>query len=99
MLKTQPILKNLHLVANKKVHTIERICCVCRKLQPIAQMTRVVRVDGCFFVQKERRLNGRGAHICPSCLGSNNLQKCLSRSFKAAIPNDVFDELKSLKGK
>lgn len=81
------------------MHTVERICCVCRKLQPIAQMTRVVRVDGCFFVQTKKRLNGRGAHICSECLSSANLQKSLARSFKTAIPHDVIEQLVAVKGK
>ncbi|MBS7401875.1 MAG: YlxR family protein [Eubacteriales bacterium] len=74
-------------------HTVERICCVCRKLQPIDTMTRVVRVDGAFFVQGTKRLNGRGAHVCPACLQSPNLSKALSRSFKAPMPAALIDQL------
>lgn len=85
-------------MANKTVHVIERICCVCRKLQPITQMTRVVRVNGCFSVQGDKRLNGRGAHVCPSCVGNPSLQKCLSRSFKAAIPNEVVQQINARNG-
>lgn len=73
--------------------TIQRICCVCRKLQPIAQMTRVVLVDGCFFVQEKKRLSGRGAHVCSSCLESPNLAKSLSRSFKAPMPKELLQQL------
>ena len=80
-------------MANKPVHTVERICSVCRKLQPITNMTRVVRVNGEFLVQSDKRLNGRGAHVCPSCLGNPNLQKCLSRSFKAAVPEAIVKQL------
>lgn len=81
-----------------KAHAVERICCVCRKLQPITQMTRVVRVNGCFSVQGNKRLSGRGAHVCPGCLGSVNLQKCLARSFKAAIPSEIMQELIAKQG-
>ena len=87
----QPTLRNLHLAS--KTHTINRICCVCRKLQPITQMTRVVRVDGQFFVQADKRLNGRGAHVCSACLQSQNLQKSLCRSFKTQIPPEVLKQL------
>ena len=85
-------------MANKTVHVIERICCVCRKLQPITQMTRVVRVNGCFSVQGSKRLSGRGAHVCPSCVGNPSLQKCLARSFKAAIPNEVVQQINARNG-
>ena len=86
-------------MANKTSHIVERICCVCRKLQPITQMTRVVRVNGCFLVQDNKRLNGRGAHICPVCLSSANLYKSLARSFKAAIPNEIMQQLKNVGNK
>ena len=56
-------------------------------------MTRVVRVDGEFFVQTDKRLNGRGAHVCPSCLQSPNLQKSLCRSFKTTLPETVYNQL------
>lgn len=84
-------LRNLPL-ANKS-HTIERICCVCRKLQPINAMTRVVRVNGEFFVQTAKRLNGRGAHVCATCLSSPNLSKALSRSFKSPLPTTIIEQL------
>ncbi|MCQ2382184.1 MAG: YlxR family protein [Clostridia bacterium] len=76
-----------------KTHTVSRICCVCRKLLPITDMTRVVRVSGSFFVQGEKRLNGRGAHVCSVCLKSPNLQKSLNRSFKTQLPVDIFQQL------
>lgn len=56
-------------------------------------MMRIVRVDGSFFVQTDKRLNGRGAHICPACLCSPNLQKSLSRSFKTQIPAEIIQQL------
>jgi len=80
------------------MHTIERICSVCRKLQPITQMTRVVRVGGCFYVQESKRLSGRGAHVCLSCLNNPNLQKCLARSFKMQIPDYIIQQLSARKG-
>lgn len=56
-------------------------------------MTRVVRVKSEFFVQTGKRLNGRGAHICPTCLRSSNLQKSLSRSFKTQISPEIIQQL------
>ena len=78
---------------NNQTHTVNRICCVCRKLQPIAGMTRVVRVGGNFFVQTNQRLNGRGAHVCPQCLQNPNLQKSLNRSFRTQVPDSIFNQL------
>ncbi len=72
---------------------INRICCVCRKLQPVTDMTRVVRVNGAFFVQTKQHLNGRGAYVCPACLRSPSLQKSLCRSFKTQLPPELFQQL------
>lgn len=80
---------------NKTAHTVNRICCVCRKLQAIDKMVRVVRVGGEFFVQEQKRLNGRGAHVCPQCLTSQNLRKSLSRSFKTVLPETIYKQLAS----
>lgn len=92
-------LRNLHLVANKPLHVVNRICCVCRKLQPISQMTRVVRVDGKFLVQGDKRLNGRGAHVCPACLQSPHVLRYLARSFKTQMPSDLLTQLNQTSGK
>ena len=91
--------RNSHLVANKSVHTVERICCVCRKLQPITSMLRVVRINGEFMVQGAKRLNGRGAHVCPSCVDSANLIKSLSRSFKSQLPKEIIRQISQPSGK
>lgn len=84
---------------NKTVHSVSRICCVCRKLQPTADMMRVVRVDNQFFVQSEQHLNGRGAHVCAQCLTSQNLSKCLARSFKTTLPYNIIEELSQVSEK
>lgn len=89
-------LRNLRLAVNNSNHQVCRICCVCRKLQPIVNMVRVVRVDGEYLVQGHKRLNGRGAHVCPTCLTNPNLQKSLSRSFKAPLPTDLIQNLNQL---
>ena len=57
-------------------------------------MVRVVRFqDGNFAVQGDKRLNGRGCHICPKCIDTAVKKKALSRSFKAEVPDTVYKEL------
>lgn len=80
-------------MANKQ---IQRICCVCRVLQPVTQMTRVVRVGNEFVVQTEQRLNGRGCHICPKCLPQAIAKKALNRSFKTPVPESVYKQLATM---
>lgn len=85
-----PILKSTPLATKQSV---QRICCVCRKLQPVTGMQRVVRVQGEFFVQGKKPLHGRGAHVCQACCGSSALRKALSRSFKTQVPDHIFQQL------
>ena len=80
-------------MANKQ---IQRICCVCRVLQPVTQMTRVVRVGADFVVQTERRLNGRGCYVCPNCLPQAVAKKALNRSFKTPVPAAVYKQLATM---
>ena len=65
-------------------------------MQSITQMTRVVRVQGDFLLQGNKRLSGRGAHICPQCIESPNLAKSLARSFKAPMPKELLQQLKEI---
>ena len=90
MRKTQPILKSIPSVAKQ---SLQRICCVCRQLQPVANMRRVVRAHGEFFVQGQQHLDGRGAYVCPKCSTGRQVMKALCRSFKTTVPADLLQKL------
>ncbi len=78
-------------MANKS--PIQRICAVCRKKQDTNNMTRVVRLNGDFVIQKDKRLNGRGAHICSACVIKAVQTKALNKSFRSKLPDKIYDEL------
>lgn len=75
------------------IKPVERICCVCRRLQPTTQMKRVVRSQGVFAVQGNQHLDGRGAYVCPQCCTNPAVGKALSRSFRQAVPAAIVQEL------
>ena len=69
------------------------------------ELIRIVRSDeGEFSVDTTGKKAGRGAYICPNveCLGKAKKTKGLERSFKSAVPAEVYDklreELESLNG-
>ena len=60
------------------------------------EMIRVLKTpEGEFTLDATGRKNGRGAYVCPSmeCLKKAVKSKGLERSFKMAIPREVYDTL------
>lgn len=59
-------------------------------------MIRVIRTsEGEFLLDATGRKNGRGAYLCPNsdCLAKAVKNKGLERSFKQAIPKEVYEAL------
>ena len=60
------------------------------------EMIRVIRKsEGEFLLDATGRKNGRGAYLCPNsdCLAKAVKNKGLERSFKQAIPKEVYEAL------
>ena len=60
------------------------------------EMIRVIRTSEQEFVlDATGKKNGRGAYICPNreCLSQALKSKGLERSFKQAIPKEVYESL------
>ena len=60
------------------------------------EMIRVIRTsEGEFLLEATGRKNGRGAYLCPNsdCLAKAVKNKGLERSFKQAIPKEVYEAL------
>lgn len=73
-----------------------RKCVGCGEMKPKKELMRVLRTEeGQFLVDATGRKNGRGAYLCLSteCFRKAAKNKGLERSFKQAIPQDVYDRL------
>lgn len=73
-----------------------RKCVGCQEMKSKKEMLRVIRSqEGEFLLDATGKKNGRGAYLCPSsdCLAKAIRQKGLERSFKQAIPQDVYEML------
>ena len=80
--------------ANKKVPM--RKCVGCQEMKNKKEMIRVIRTsEGEFLLDATGRKNGRGAYLCTdsNCLAKAVKNKGLERSFKQAIPKEVYEEL------
>ena len=73
-----------------------RKCVGCQEMKSKKEMSRVIRTSqGEFLLDATGRKNGRGAYLCPSkeCLEKAVKNKGLERSFKQAIPKEVYEAL------
>ena len=81
-------------MANKKIPM--RQCIGCEEMKPKKEMLRIIKTaEEEILLDTTGRKNGRGAYICPNseCLKKAVKGKGLERSFKMAIPKDVYEML------
>ncbi len=74
----------------------QRQCIGCGEMKNKKEMIRVLKTpEGEFALDATGRKNGRGAYLCPSmeCLKKAVKSKGLERSFKMAIPKEVYETL------
>ncbi len=73
-----------------------RQCIGCGEMKSKKEMIRVLRTaEGEILIDATGRRNGRGAYLCPSCecLKKAVKSKGLDRSFKMAVPREVYEAL------
>lgn len=73
-----------------------RKCTGCQEMKDKRELIRIVRNDaGEFSLDRTGKKPGRGAYICPNvqCLEKAQKSKGLERSFKAAVPKEVYEQL------
>ncbi len=79
-----------------------RKCTGCLEMKNKKELIRIVRDEnGEFSLDEKGKKPGRGAYICPNeeCLAKAEKSKGLERSFKSAVPPEVYDKLRAeLKG-
>lgn len=81
-------------MSTKKVP--QRQCIGCGEMKSKKEMIRILKTsEGEFTLDATGRKNGRGAYLCPSveCFRNAVKGKGLERSFKMAIPKEVYETL------
>ncbi len=81
---------------NSKKKIPMRKCVGCGEMKMKKELLRVLRTeDEEIILDATGRKNGRGAYLCFSreCLEKAVKNKGLERSFKQAIPKDVYERL------
>ena len=75
----------------------ERTCIACRTKGSKENFLKIVKnKNGSFLIEKDVRLDGRGAYICKSkeCYAKCVKTKALNRAFKTNVPIEIYEELK-----
>ena len=73
-----------------------RQCIGCREMKSKRELLRILRTpEGQFVIDTTGKKNGRGAYICYSrdCFQKAVKNKGLERSFKQAVPAEVYGHL------
>ena len=73
-----------------------RQCIGCQEMKSKKEMIRVIKTaEDEIMLDATGRKNGRGAYLCPSmeCFKKAVKGKGLERSFKMAIPKEVYETL------
>ena len=73
-----------------------RQCIGCGEMKSKKEMIRVIKTaEDEIMLDATGRKNGRGAYLCPSmeCFKKAVKSKGLERSFKMAIPKEVYETL------
>lgn len=78
-----------------------RRCVSCRKLAPRNEFWRIVRTypSHTIIIDRDNTLvQGRSAYLCPtaSCLQIAQKKNRLSRSLKAKVDENIYQQLKSI---
>lgn len=75
-----------------------RKCTGCQEMKNKKDLIRIVRnEEGEFSVDTTGKKAGRGAYVCKNiaCLEKAHKSRGLERSFKAPVPKEVYEKLKS----
>lgn len=74
-----------------------RMCCVCRKMFPQAELIRITKTkDNTILINSgKQKIFGRSAYLCHSkeCLQALVKKRGLNRAFKQEVPQKIYDEL------
>ncbi len=81
---------------NRNKKSPMRKCVGCQEMKNKKEMIRIIRTaENEFMLDATGKRNGRGAYICPrkECFDRAVKSRGLERSFKQAIPEEVYESL------
>ncbi|MBQ7224603.1 MAG: YlxR family protein [Clostridia bacterium] len=80
----------------KEKKTPQRMCIACKEMHDKSDLIRIVKsAEGQISLDFTGKKNGRGAYVCAKkeCIEKVKKGKMLSRAFKMAVDESVYDDL------
>ena len=76
----------------------ERMCVVCRQMQPKTQLIRLVLQDNKITIDTTQKLPGRGVWVdkTQECITNLRKRKVLNRIFKREIDDSFYQKLEDI---
>ena len=77
-------------------HKPERSCIVCRSKGDKSKFIKIVKnKDGNIQIEKDKKLDGRGAYICKNeeCIKKCIKTKALNRVFKTNVSENIYGDI------
>lgn len=80
------------------MHIPKRMCIACRQMKPKKELIRIVKNGDETVLDIHQKLGGRGAYICKNeeCIDAAKKRRALSRHFKTAVDDKVYDAAKAV---
>lgn len=77
-------------------HIPKRMCVGCREMKPKEELVKFVLNDRKAEIDLTGKKSGRGAYICKKteCIDVAKKKKALSKHFKTAVPESMYDAAK-----
>lgn len=74
-----------------------RTCISCKECKPKKELIRIVKNENGFFLDKNGKMNGRGAYICNNkeCLDKLIKNKLLNKTFKTNVTIDDYERIRN----
>ena len=72
-----------------------RKCVACQKHDSKENLIRVCKTQDGYVIDKEGKMDGRGAYVhnTPECLKILQKKRGLNMSFKGKVPDEIYEEL------
>lgn len=79
-------------------HTPERTCVGCNCKKSKNDFIRIVKTENGIFIDKNGKINGRGAYICNNidCLEKTIKSRKLERTLKSRIDDEIYERLRGV---
>ena len=78
------------------MHTPLRMCVACRQMKPKGDLIKVIKKENGAEVDAMQKKFGRGAYVCKDkeCIENAKKRRALSKHFKMALPEEIYDEIR-----